>query len=495
MSLHKDRIRLVGLIHRLDGISNKEFQARMLNLVASIKELPVMQKNLLKYEMAFRVGGAKDAKLVETLALSTNTDYSAVVTVEVENHEKLMEAVEDPSFLKLLDTAYTEVFRREDFEVFTTDAPHIFLRICKSWRAIALSIAALWANLHLNLDYFPESIATPDYIHGFIEAHFRRACARPLSFSIQGWINDELTFTRLDSLVQRHVARLQSLDIFLDIHDFAFYAEPFPSLQKITIGFPDNDASELSLRNPIIMFPTAPRLREAHLAYGAILSLVSLPCASPVVHSGMQRFRLVSDTDETSPGADILAAIRFPNLHSLYLVGIGLDQGFPTFQFRNFLSYSSASLREFSFGNETAPTPVAAISWFSLMPKLTKLEIVDPERFFVPEFFRLLDRCLTPPTFLPHLQHLIFRRYSLLIDGLLIRALSSQLTAAHGPVHLRSVRFEWAPGNSWKLGEDVTAPLERHIGRGIDIYMGPPHRNELFHAILRAADGRRGVHS
>lgn len=51
MSLRKDRIRLVGLIHALDGLSAEEFQSRMLELVASIKDLPAMQKNLLKYEM------------------------------------------------------------------------------------------------------------------------------------------------------------------------------------------------------------------------------------------------------------------------------------------------------------------------------------------------------------------------------------------------------------------------------------------------------------
>ncbi|KAJ7721897.1 hypothetical protein B0H16DRAFT_1790171 [Mycena metata] len=376
----------------------------------------------------------------------------------------------------------------------------LFLRVCRIWRAIALSIPALWANLYLDFDHFSRSIFTADYVDQFIESHFIRACARPLALSIRGWI---------------------SLEVSVEIHDFTFYAESFPSLEKITIGFPDDGAPALSVWNRIAMFTGAPRLREAHLVDGANLSVVSLPwhqlttftgqcfeadecldllrlapslvectlsvaadsapsTTSPVVHRRMQIFRLVCENDEASNNGNILARIRLPTLHSLYLVHIAGLQQVGHQAFTTFLSHASSSLRKISFScSETARFP---IDWFDMMRRLTDIEFINPEVRFMGKFIRRLDRCnpTAPPPFPPYLKNLTFRAYSHPIHQDLIRLLSSQLTAAHGPVRLESVRFKWAKGNSWKLDENITAPLERHIARGVDIYMGPPHRNELF---------------
>ncbi|KAJ7742527.1 hypothetical protein B0H16DRAFT_1463984 [Mycena metata] len=390
-------------------------------------------------------------------------------------------------------------------------APFLFLRVCRIWRAIALSIPTLWANLYLDFDHFSRSIFTADYVDQFIESHFIRACARPLALSIRGWIVDESIFPRLDSLIRRYADRFHSLEVLVEKHDFSFYAESFPSLEKITIGFPDDGAPALSVWNRIAMFAGAPRLREARLVDGANLSVVSLPwhqlttftgqcfeadecldllrlapslvectlsvaadsapsTTSPVVHRRMQIFRLVCENDEASNNGNILAKIRLPTLHSLYLVHIAGLQQVGHQAFTTFLSHAS-SLRKFSFScSEAARFP---IDWFDMMRRLTDIEFINPEVRFMGKFIRRLDRCnpTAPPPFLPYLKNLTFRAYSHPIHQDLIRVLSSQLTAAHGPVRLKSVRFEWAKGNSWKLDENITAPLERHIARGIDIYM------------------------
>jgi hypothetical protein len=51
MSIRKDRVRYVGLLKPVDGLSAEEFRRRMTDLVGSIKSLPISQKKLLKYEM------------------------------------------------------------------------------------------------------------------------------------------------------------------------------------------------------------------------------------------------------------------------------------------------------------------------------------------------------------------------------------------------------------------------------------------------------------
>ncbi|KAJ6555365.1 hypothetical protein DFH09DRAFT_1365732 [Mycena vulgaris] len=212
----------------------------------------------------------------------------------------------------------------------------------------------------------------------------------------------------------------------------------------------------------------------------------------PVFHHKLQIFRLICHNEEESSQADILDLIRLPALRSLHLGDIkALDVD--DHIFLQFLSHSSTSLRQFSFcGNEAAQLGTHSESWFFAMSKLTDVEFINPQRHFMDSFIFLLNRYAVK-TFLTRLQNLRLSGYSFPIDAKLVQALSSICTAAHGVVNLRSFRLIWTDTDSWKLDDAVTAPLERHMARGINIYMGPADRNELLDAIARARIRKRNA--
>ncbi|KAJ7450370.1 hypothetical protein FB451DRAFT_1527490 [Mycena latifolia] len=397
--------------------------------------------------------------------------------------------------------------------------PTVFLGICRQWRAIALSIPALWASIHLDFDYdMPRTFYDEGGVEGFVDRCFKLACARPLSLALRGLVEEGLGSARVSSIIRSHAPRIQSLELEMDLFEFdGIDIGPLSSLQNLTIGLPYNEREELSLANPIQIFATAPQLRAVHLRYNANPATTWLPweqlttftgdgftiddcldvlhltpslidctftvardsettTTTPITHHKLQNFRLACNNNEESTHADILDLIRLPALRSLQLANIeGLDAD--DHIFLQFLSHSAASLRQFSFsGSRTARMGAWSKHWFFAMARLAHVEVIHPDSDFTLNFLSLLNR-YHEKRFLPHLQTLTLAGYGFPIDRRLIMALSSRCTAAHGAVHLRSFRLIWPDTESWELDDAVTAPLERHIARGINIYMGPPDRN------------------
>ncbi|KAJ7140621.1 hypothetical protein C8R44DRAFT_866329 [Mycena epipterygia] len=137
MTFRTDRIRLVGFFRPVQGVSEEDSRTRLTEVVGKIKVLPIMNKHLLKYEVALRI---PSGELLNILNQSDN-EYSAMLVVETETVEHLnevntnsvrrpaalnvsnyvMQALSDPTFLKLLDGAYENIFRRDDMPIFTTE--------------------------------------------------------------------------------------------------------------------------------------------------------------------------------------------------------------------------------------------------------------------------------------------------------------------------------------------------------------------------------------
>ncbi|KAJ7635243.1 hypothetical protein FB45DRAFT_713527, partial [Roridomyces roridus] len=60
------------------------------------------------------------------------------------------------------------------------EAPQILTTICRGWRNLALSTVALWASLHLPLEFIFDTGEAPEYVKEWID----RSGKVPLSLSI-----------------------------------------------------------------------------------------------------------------------------------------------------------------------------------------------------------------------------------------------------------------------------------------------------------------------
>ncbi|KAJ7592431.1 hypothetical protein C8J56DRAFT_928661 [Mycena floridula] len=121
MSIRNDRIRFVAMIKAHDGVSDEEFRTRINEVVGQVAAVPVFHKNVLKYELSYRIAGGH-VEVADALSVVGNHgEYNAMVIVEAENYEKLIEALQHPDVLKALDGGFSNTMRRDDCPVFTTE--------------------------------------------------------------------------------------------------------------------------------------------------------------------------------------------------------------------------------------------------------------------------------------------------------------------------------------------------------------------------------------
>ncbi|KAJ7438799.1 hypothetical protein B0H11DRAFT_2293665 [Mycena galericulata] len=119
MSFRKDRVRAIGFFKARANLTPDDLQSRAFEMIEAVKAIPIMQKNLLKYEVSFRADGGS-GELVKALGLR-ETDFCAMVMAETESHEKMHEALTDPAYLKILEGALQTITSHEDFHVFPAE--------------------------------------------------------------------------------------------------------------------------------------------------------------------------------------------------------------------------------------------------------------------------------------------------------------------------------------------------------------------------------------
>ncbi|KAJ6554810.1 hypothetical protein B0H19DRAFT_1154543 [Mycena capillaripes] len=119
MSIRKDRVRAIGFLKARVGLTEEQLQMQAFDMIEAVKALPVMQKNLLKYEVSFRADGGS-GKLVKALGLP-ETDFTMMFMAEAESHEIMHETLTDPEYLKILDGAFQTITRKEDVHVFPAE--------------------------------------------------------------------------------------------------------------------------------------------------------------------------------------------------------------------------------------------------------------------------------------------------------------------------------------------------------------------------------------
>jgi hypothetical protein len=388
----------------------------------------------------------------------------------------------------------------------SAQAPLLLLRVCRTWRDIAVSTPRLWVRLHLDLERLLD-VGEPN-LEKKIEDWFIRAGACLLFFSVDGHPFDDRHFevAATRAALVRFAPRLQTVSLGLQPRQLFSLIDigPFPSLETLTLTVDSDLFSFFGDAQPgSKLLGAAPRLRNLIYRAGAVPSTFLLPydelstltCEnlSPddffdlllwapslknftgsvedeavvrhtniVTHGCLQSLRLSDGCYMYS-----LPLLRLPALQNIHIDTNIIPDECP--DLLSFLGHSSASLRRFSTGVYISSM---ATEWFSTyMPYLTDIELTlyrGSSRAFLLDFARKLDRA-QDKEFLPYLQNLAFRGCILDVDASLLQALASRCTADEGTSILRSFRlWPWESPDEL-FDESLTTALRALVERGMKI--------------------------
>ncbi|KAJ6499497.1 hypothetical protein DFH09DRAFT_1376041 [Mycena vulgaris] len=119
MSVRTDRVRAIGIFKARAGTTSDKLNDRAAKMVETVKALPILQQNLLKYEVSFKAETGAGT-LANALGLH-ETDLSVMILAEAESHEKLRQTLTDPGYRKLLAAALEHLTTAEDFTFFPAE--------------------------------------------------------------------------------------------------------------------------------------------------------------------------------------------------------------------------------------------------------------------------------------------------------------------------------------------------------------------------------------
>ncbi|KAJ7615571.1 hypothetical protein FB45DRAFT_801990 [Roridomyces roridus] len=138
--------------------------------------------------------------------------------------------------------------------------PTLFLSICRGWRAIALATHALWTDVS-DQDTFTHIF--PDILDRWLS----RSGNLPLSLSIhRGAVEDKISSRarRVQTLVNAHAHRVQSLDLVLGSNPSGWTTPAFSALTELTVcGRGDNGSNFFEA---MALMSAAPNLEQCTLA-------------------------------------------------------------------------------------------------------------------------------------------------------------------------------------------------------------------------------------
>ncbi|KAJ7790142.1 hypothetical protein B0H14DRAFT_3501959 [Mycena olivaceomarginata] len=165
-----------------------------------------------------------------------------------------------------------------------TQAPMVFLAVCRAWRDISLATPVLWTTLYLRLEIIHDEVAEKEgEVEAFIERWLQRAAARPLSLGFQTRRSegDDLAYhpfipSRLRDVIRRYAPRIQCLELELgqnDMSQLRLDSTDFPLLQRATLG----GLFDPEALGPVEVFTNAPKLHDLHLIHHGLLLYYSPP--------------------------------------------------------------------------------------------------------------------------------------------------------------------------------------------------------------------------
>ncbi|KAJ7639521.1 hypothetical protein FB45DRAFT_740389 [Roridomyces roridus] len=165
-------------------------------------------------------------------------------------------------------------------------APLLLLRVCGSWREIALAAPRLWTRLAI----FPPQwfFSKPGEVEAYVDMWFQRAKALPVSLDFTGY--DAQDKDSIHAILYAYATRLQSLTLSLPVVDFFTDTLEFPELQQITLAVlferPGGVGRYIEAHSPCESFKVAPQLREIHLRRPCAPGLFLLPLERLVKFTG-----------------------------------------------------------------------------------------------------------------------------------------------------------------------------------------------------------------
>ncbi|KAJ7682433.1 hypothetical protein DFH06DRAFT_1464154, partial [Mycena polygramma] len=134
----------------------------------------------------------------------------------------------------------------------------LFLRVCRTWRDIALSSPELWSTLQLQIERVDPGngvvLNKTSMIEAYIHRWFGQAAQRPLFLGFRREddhdepLGDcEFPTGPMGDIIRHYSHRLQSLELSLsqdDLDELGMDTMDFPLLQRATLGYahgPDPD--------------------------------------------------------------------------------------------------------------------------------------------------------------------------------------------------------------------------------------------------------------
>jgi len=100
MSFRQDRVRLLALLKRTPSLSKEEFSKYWVETHANLLlSVPIVQKNLLKYEQAHANDAIAQNLRQAGLPIS---EWDGMAVFEAESYDKIMEVLRDPEYIKVV---------------------------------------------------------------------------------------------------------------------------------------------------------------------------------------------------------------------------------------------------------------------------------------------------------------------------------------------------------------------------------------------------------
>ncbi|KAJ7462154.1 hypothetical protein FB451DRAFT_1267958 [Mycena latifolia] len=423
-----------------------------------------------------------------------------------------------------------EELRQDDqpiSERLESQAPTVFLGVCRVWKDIALGTPALWATLSLRFDYIADNVALePGAVEEFIDMWLGRAAILPLSFvfcTIRGYDEfDDGPFTpsRMRDVIHRYAHRLEYIELEMsqyDIDQLGLHSVDFPLLRRAAVG--DNFEPRPDSSNPVQIYSNASQLRDLLFFHGTIFSSYILPSlqlskfvgaiqnldlfvlapnlieaqccvehldtilTTPILHPRLQYLTLW--TSSSGLFFDPFPYLTLPALHSLDISDIRN----PTESLINFLNRSSSPppLRTISARIERIRFYHWSRCFFTVAATLENLECHSPDSQFQDDLFShgSKDRHDNP---LPRLRTLHFvdtigTNYTALVVFLRRRSITPTLSK------IRSFRLISPPGTFLQdifsddigTGFQATDHLSQLAGEGTDIHIGTTEKAYVNH--------------
>ncbi|KAJ7625077.1 hypothetical protein DFH06DRAFT_747212 [Mycena polygramma] len=397
----------------------------------------------------------------------------------------------------------------------------IVLRVCRSWRELALDASTLWARIDFDL--------TKTHTGMWSQAMAR---GHPLSVRLCGDLVKCLGSETFCALLHRVAPRLQTLELEVEAKGMATLDRnppSFPLLQKLAVIHEEHD--ELRRPKPVKhLFLDAPRLqhvftRSIHITFdwkqltkfegdsiftkdawqllqsGENLVECSLsffdngkqpsvndldPCFHPHLQTlTLRDFESYSYPPRAYPS--FLHLLTLPALRNLYLSRISRIN---VEQVSTFLLRHSAQLRTLS--SMHGDMEFASIESLRCMPHLRDLELEfwDGKNTYVHDFFRELE---DSKPFLPQIQRISFKTCKFILDPLDVEMVTRGLTSrwdapadVNGVARIRSFHIDlWPKDNRTDMADEFhqlrpsLAGLEALVKRGMHIYVGTRSMNYL----------------